>query len=328
MNQGEIERRVEELTGRPTAIPLKVITGTTEFMDIWGGHVLRLADRFFLVVGDMREGRFGIDEQPKFWVKKALDLATGEEKVLKLVFHEEFRIRIGLLRIRCYRDPGKESELLEVVRGDSRFMQGMTIEDEQGNPVRVIDFIRGRDLYQYLKDLPVDHCTYFHTALPRVLRRLLAAFEAIAMIHEQGHCHGDIRNDHILIESETNELRWIDYDLRQDVSDFDVWSLGNVLLYTVGKGEHTFHNVAAGRTSLPRGENLTREDASAFFAHRIMNLGKLFPWIPEELNRILMRFSFGTHIFYESVRALLDDLWPVVESLESRSKAAGTRNEP
>jgi serine/threonine protein kinase len=319
MNQAEIERRIQELRGYATSHPLEIITDTTEFMNIWGGHVLHLGDRFFLVVADMREGRFGMDEQPKFWVKKALDLESGEEKILKLVFHEEFSIRIGLLRIHCYRDPIKESELLELVRGDDRFMQGQTIEDERGNPIRILDFIRGNSLYHHLKDLPLDHYEYFCTVLPGVLRRIVDTFHAIAMIHERGYFHGDIRNDHILVDSETNAFRWIDFDLCQEISDFDVWSLGNVLLYVVGKGEHTFHDAAAGRISVAPGASLTKQDASAFFAHRIMNLAKLFPWIPRELNQILMRFSFGTQVFYESTKALLDDLGPVVESLEHQA---------
>ena len=215
-----------------------------------------------------------------------------------------------------------------MVRGDARFMQGTTEPDERANPVRVIDFIRGRNLYRYLSDLQMDHRTYFHTVLPGILRKLVEAIEAIAMIHQRGYHHGDIRNDHILIDSETDEFRWIDYDFCQDVPDFDIWSLGNVLLYVIGKGELTFHEVAAGRLRLAPGATLTKQDASAFFAHRIMNLAKLFPWIPSELSEILMHFSYGTQIFYETVQALLDDLRPVVQSLVSQAENMETETEP
>jgi len=328
MNQGEVEHRIEELTGRPTSSPVRVFTDTTQFMNICRGHVIHLGDRFYLVVGNMKEGRFGIDDQPKFWVKKAIEMESGDEKILKLAFHEEFAIRIGLLRMRCYRDPLKEGELLKMVRGDARFMQGTTEPDERANPVRVIDFIRGRNLYRYLSDLQMDHRTYFHTVLPGILRKLVEAIEAIAMIHQRGYHHGDIRNDHILIDSETDEFRWIDYDFCQDVPDFDIWSLGNVLLYVIGKGERTFHEVAAGRLRLAPGATLTKQDASAFLAQRIMNLAKLFPWIPSELSEILMHFSYGTQIFYETVQALLDDLRPVVQSLVSQAENMETETEP
>jgi len=328
MDRSELESRIEELTGRPAKSPLEVVTDTTAFMNIWGGHVIHLADRFFLVVREMREGRFGIDDQPKFWVKKALDLESGEEKILKLAFHEEFSIRIGLLRMRSYRDPLKEEALLEVVRGDTRFMQGWTAKDECGNPVRVIDFIRGSNLYKYLGDLEMDHRTYFHTVFPEILDRLVGSFEAIAMIHERGYHHGDIRNDHLLIDSQTGEFRWIDFDFSQDIPDYDVWSLGNILLYAVGKGEHTFHEVDAGRLQLAPGAELTQQDASAFFVHRIMNLAKFFPWIPPELSDILMRFSYGTQIFYETVKELLDDLRPVVQSLMNQAEKWEVKTEP
>jgi len=151
---------------------------------------------------------------------------------------------------------------------------------------------------------------------------MVGAFEAIATLHERGRHHGDIRNDHILIDSETDEFRWIDFDYCQDIPDYDVWSLGNVLLYVVGKGEHTFHEVASGRLSLAPGVELTRQDASAFFKHRVMNLAKLFPYIPPELSDILMHFSYETQVFYESVNTLLDDLRPVVESLEGPQQEA------
>ena len=328
MDQSEIIHRIEELTGRRASAPARIVTDTTDFMNILRGHVIHLGDRFYLVEKDMKEGRFGIAAQPKFWVKKAIELESGDDKVLKLAFHEEFTIRIGLLRMRCYRNPLKEGELLDMVRGDARFMQGWTEKDERGNPVRVIDFIRGRNLYRYLSDLQMEHRTYFDTELPGILCKLVDAFEAIAMVHQRGYHHGDIRNDHILIESETDQFRWIDYDFCQDIPDFDIWSLGNVLLYVVGKGERTFHQVAAGRLQPATGAKLTKQDASAFFAHRIMNLAKLFPWIPSELNDILMRFSYGTRIFYETAQALLDDLRPVVQSLVGQRTAPSFNRDP
>lgn len=317
MNDAALRQRIEEVTGRPAPRRVRVLTDTTEFMNIWRGHVIRLEDQHYLVEGDMREGRFGLDEEPKFWVKRAVDLATGDTKILKLVFNEEFRIRIGLLRIRCYRNPEKEADLLDLTRGDLRFMQGTTVRDDRGNPVRVIDYIRGGNLYRHLSDLEMDHETYFRKELPGLMRDLIPAVEAIAHLHAHGLLHGDIRNDHLIIDRETEKLRWIDFDLCQDISDFDVWSLGNVLVYAVGKGEHTFHDLAAGRLELPHpGVELTADDASAFFVHRIMNLRKLYPWIPEDLNEILMHFSFGTATFYESVEEVLEDLRAVVAGLE------------
>lgn len=321
MDGSNLRRRVEELLGRPLAAPPPVVTDTTQFMNIWRGHVIRLDDRHFVVERDMKEGRFGLDEEPKFWVKGCRDLDTGASKILKLVFNEEFDIRVGLLRIHCYRDPEKEGRVLDRVRGDGRFMQGETLEDDGGNPVRVIDFIRGKNLYRRLRDLEMEHEVYFHTELPGILRRLLPLFEGIAMMHREALCHGDIRNDHVIIEAGTGRFRWIDFDLCQDVSDFDVWSLGNILVYVIGKGERTFHDLRAGRLHSVR--ELVAGDASAFFVHRIMNLRKLFPWIPPELNEILMHFSYGTRDFYESAEEILSDLRPVVDALDPAVRTAG-----
>ena len=327
MDEGWIRDRIEQVTGRPAPRRLVVTGDTTQFMSISRGHVLTLGGRHYYIEGEMREGRFGLDDDPKYWVKKSLELETGERKVLKLVFHEEFKIRIGLLAIRCRRDAVKEADVLAGVRGDERFMQGTTVPDDRGNPVRIIEFIRGKSLYRLLRDLSLDHRIYFETRFPEFLAKLTGCIQAIAELHARGLHHGDIRTDHVFVERDTERFRWIDFDLCQDVSDFDVWSLGNVLLYTVGMGEHTFHDVSKGRNGLRiDGGRLSENDASAFFSHRVINLRKIFPYIPEDLNDVLMHFSYGTEDFYESVNEILADLRPVARRLtaaaESHSEAS------
>ena len=44
------------------------------------------------------------------------------------------------------------------------------------------------------------------------------------------------------------------------------------------------------------------------FNNRLVNLQKVFPYIPDSLNRILMHFSIGANWFYENTAQLLDDL--------------------
>ncbi len=39
-----------------------------------------------------------------------------------------------------------------------------------------------------------------------------------------------------------------------------------------------------------------------------MNLRKLFPYIPESLNLILMHFAQGAEVFYETTEEILEDL--------------------
>ncbi|HQK19709.1 MAG TPA: hypothetical protein PLJ27_19775, partial [Polyangiaceae bacterium] len=50
------------------------------------------------------------------------------------------------------------------------------------------------------------------------------------------------------------------------------------------------------------------EDALVLYKHRIANLRKLFPYIPIELNEILMRFSLGTTEPYEDLDSQVRDL--------------------
>jgi hypothetical protein len=327
MDEARIRGRIEEITGRRAPLRLTLTGDTTQFMRINRGHVLTLGGRHYFIEADMREGRFGLDDDPKFWVKKARELETGDRKVLKLVFHEEFRIRIGLLAIRCRRDAVKEGEFLKLVRGDTRFMQGYCVPDKVGNPVRVIDYIRGKSLYRELRDLDLDHRTYFETVFPTYLAKLTGSVRAIADVHALGQHHGDIRTDHIFIERETDRFRWIDFDLEEDVSDFDVWSLGNVLLYVVGMGEHTFHDVHDHRKGVKvGGGRIGEKDASAFFTHRIINLKKLFPYIPEDLNDVLMHFSYGTDDFYETVEEIYRDLRPVSLRLAGAAPGVGERS--
>ena len=59
----------EPLLGRPV-----IFRDTTNYMYIDRGHLIELEGELFLVRGNEKEGRFGLDEQPKFWVKRAISL--------------------------------------------------------------------------------------------------------------------------------------------------------------------------------------------------------------------------------------------------------------
>lgn len=286
----------------------KVVRDTSDWMAINRGDVMIFGDGEYLIKGNMREPRFGIDEQPKMWVFNAVDLDTGDEKIIKTLFNEEFYAHIGILKIRCYRSPDKESAVLDSVRGDSRFMQGETFYDEEGNNVRVIDYIKGESFFRYVYSIEKDHKTYFIEDLPRILRNIRTTIEAILRLHELGYCHGDIRNDHIFIEGKTGDYRWIDFDLKQDVTDFDLWSLGNIISYAVAKGILTFKSVLKSPDfSDDVKASLTQNDASAFYNYRIMNLQKAYRYVPFRMAKILRRFTIKPPEFYTSVEELLDD---------------------
>ena len=315
-NNNWIKERIEEVSDLVPRNQVEIVTDTTEFMNIHRGQVLRLEGRHFLVTGNIYESRFGMSDEPKYWVKKAIDLEDNSKKIIKLVYDEVFQVHVGPLKIRCYRTQHKESQVLELVRGHPSFMQGRAVFDQMGNEVRILDYIRGKSLLHRIFEMNISHEEYFFTLFPRIFKKLRNCFEAIQLIHNHGLCHGDIRNDHIMIETDTENYRWIDFDLTQDFSDYDIWSVGNVLQFCTGMGMRTFHDVLKSSLFPTRvKENLDTSDASAFYVHRIMNLQKLFPYIPDKLNAILLHFTVNTRNFYESVAQIVADMDNALDAL-------------
>lgn len=308
MNRSEIIDRIKKLTGWLSADRFTLHTDTSDWMRIIRGDVVRLEDKYFLIKGNQYETRFGISEQPKYWVFNATDLEKGEHKIIKMVFHEDFHVRIGVFRIRCTRSPEKEARVLELTLGDKRFMQGNTLKDDKGNPVRVIDYIKGDTLLANIHENTKSHEQYFYEDMPSILHKLTDAMQAIHLLHSNHMCHGDIRNDHIIIERDTGRYRWIDFDLNQHVSDFDTWSMGNILNYVVAKGITSFSYVMKSEIFSDKvKESLVPEDGGAFYEYRVMNLKKLYPYIPDNLSEILLHFTVKPKVYYTSMTKLIRD---------------------
>ena len=297
----------------------KVFTDTTDFTAIDYGDVIHVDNRYFLVTGYTREGRFGVDEQPKQWVPRCLDLESGSHHILKLVFYETFTVTVGQFTIPCFRNPEKEAAILELVRGHPHFMQGHAAPDGAGNPVRILDIIAGRRLDKHLHRLGGSHRQYFEEQLPALLGQFLECTRAIALVHAQGMRHGDIRRDHLFVEYDTGLFRWIDFDydfyLPERPFALDIFELGNLLMYLVGRSNYQPRDILADPAM---GEQvlatITREDTSLLSRHRVVNLRKLFPYIPKELNDVFMHFSLGTSVFYDSVAEFHADLERAVGS--------------
>jgi len=313
-NHDKIASRIQKITGWKYASRVDIVTDTTEWDRIIRGNVFRLNDKDFVVAGNQYERRFGISDQPKYWVFDVYDLETGEQKIIKTVFHEEFHVHIGMFKIHCFRSPQKEGDVLDLVRNDLRFMQGYTMLDDKQNQIRVIDYIKGDSFFNYVVGIKKDHRKYFEQDLPGILWKLTNSIEAIQFLHHNGTCYGDIRNDHIIIDADTGKYRWIDFDLNQYVSDFDIWSIGNILNYAVGKGITSFKNVMRDRL-VPEEikRSLESSDASAFYEYRIMNLKKLFPYIPPKLNDLLLHFTIKPKAYYETMDQFLGDYYNMLE---------------
>jgi len=304
-----LQVRIAEVSGRRIQNPPKIFEDTSSYMNIVGGSVVRIGGNDYYIVTDARENRFGVDDQPKFWVKFALDLTTGTRKVIKLVFFEEFIADIGMVRIRCKRNPQKEAEFLDAVRDNPRFMQGISITDPVGNLVRVIDVISGCSMYHYLSDLEMTHEAYFFDLLPGIMKEVMACIDALAAIQRQGLHHGDVRSDHIWIEHGTNRFAWIDFDYEVSHTDYDLWSMGNLIIRVLGKDVHRVRDIKRRPLDYPLcRETIHSEDMVLLYNDRIANVRKLYPYIPKELNDIVMRFSVGATDFYFSLEELSEDL--------------------
>ncbi len=305
--------RVAELTGRLLPGSSRVIRDTSEFMAIDRDSVVELGGELFLVTGTERERRFGLAGEPKFWVKRALALGSGSRHILKMVFHERFRACIGQLEVVCVRSAEKEAAVLDLVRGDPRYMNGRSVRDERGNLVRVIDVIEGETFLSRILGLPLTHEAYIESVFPGVLAATADSLLAIERLHRSGLTHGDIRNDHIFVEAGSARLRWIDFDLDQDTPAYDVWSVGNLLHCVVAKGFITFQDAFEQRPELATA--LQEGDASVFFPFRVMNLGKVFPYIPVALSRVLERFAVSGTVRYDRVDQVAEDLGACASSL-------------
>lgn len=298
----------------------RVFSDTGDFSSIDYGDVIHLEDRYYLVTGYTREGRFGVDEQPKPWVPRVMDLDSGERNILKLVFHETFSITMGDFTIPCFRSPEKEARILELTKGHERFMQGRAVEDEAGNLVRILDIIRGRRLDKYILLHEVDHRCYFEESLPAILREFLGCTQAISFIHGHGLRHGDVRRDHIFVEYDTGLFRWIDFDYDFDLPErpfaLDLFELGNILLYIVGRGHYQPRDIER-HPEMGEGvlSAINPGDFSLLARNRIVNLKKLFPYIPKELNDVFLHFSMGTPVFYDTVDEFYADLKNCVDAL-------------
>ena len=114
----------------------------------------------------------------------------------------------------------------------------------------------------------------------------------------------------MLIDSDSGRYRWIDFDLnyrhRENIYGYDLFGLGNVLVFLVGKGDLLLRDLK--NRDHPALSTLKEEDLNIVFGNRVVNLKKIYPYITESLNQVLMHFSQGANWFYENTAQLFEDL--------------------
>lgn len=296
---------------------LRVHRDASDYFDVAYGDVLLLGSQAYLIRNSAREGRFGLDDEVKHWVKRAIDLQSGRMCIIKLLFYEKFTTRIGGIRFECFRSPRKEARILELVRHHVNFMQGVTLADEKGNPVRILEPISGPTLADRVQNIDQDHETYFQATLPTILEGFIECVRAIHFLHDHGEKHGDIRRDHILVDNHTGDFRWIDFDYnyrhRENIYGYDLFGLGNILAFIVGKGDVLLHELKSHNPEAL--ERLTEADLNVVFRNRVVNLQKIYPYIPTALNHVLLHFGRGAHWFYEHTGQFLDELTDAAATL-------------
>jgi hypothetical protein len=307
-------------------VPKRVkIKDTADFFRVDYDDVVILNNVPYFVRNNEREGRFGIEDEQKFWVKRSRDLRTGEVKILKWAFKERFQARVGDLVFECVRSPQKEARILELVRGRPEFMQGETVIDSSGNQLRILDYIQGKTLGQLTMAMGTGHEDFFHHHFPSLLREFMGVVEAVSFLHDHGEKHGDIRRDHIIKDMTTGRYRWIDFDFNYQHGEsrfgYDLFGLGNVLLFLVGRGDLTTHQLLRERPDVL--DRLSEDDVNIVFHNRVNNLRKVYPYIPEKLNRVLMHFATSATVYYEQTRELLEDLGEASVDLNAE---CGVRN--
>ena len=295
---------------KPETYRFKIYKDTSDFFRVEYGSVVVLDERPFLVLHNAKEGRFGLDDEEKFWVKRAIDLIDGSKKIIKLVFYEKFVANIAGIAFECFRSPRKEARILNLVKDHKNFMHGYGVEDEKKNIVRVLDIINGKPLNDYFQTLDIDHKTYFHEQFPEILNKYIECIKAIKFLHEHGEKHGDIRRDHIFIDRKNGDFRWIDFDYnyqhRENIYSYDLFGLGNILIFLTGMGDVLTPDLK--KQNHPALNSLTDGDVNLVFHNRLANLKKVYPYIPENLNRILLHFSESANWFYDNTSQLLEDL--------------------
>ena len=300
-------------------VPKRIqVKDTSDFFRVDYDDVVVLGGVPYLVRNNEREGRFGLEDEPKFWVKRSINLLNGTLKVLKWVFKEHFEAKIGELVFECVRSPQKETRILDLVRGRDDFMQGTTVPDSTGNPLRILGYIRGRTMSQITLSLGKDHEDFFYHYYPALLDEFIRIVEAIRFLHESGEKHGDIRRDHVIKDEGTGRYRWIDFDVTYRHGEnryaYDLFGLGNILMYITGRGDITTHQLL--REDPATLDRLSADDVNIVFHNRVANLRKVHPYIPETLNRILMHFSLNAPVYYEETQELLEDLGEAREELK------------
>lgn len=298
-------------------VVFRILEDVTNFFDVNYGDVLLIDGIGYLVRGTETEKKFGMEGEPKPWVKSCINLVSGEPKIVKLPFHEEFACVVNGIPSRCLRNPDKEARILDKTAGHPGFMQGFHRLDAVGNNVRVLDRIAGSSLDNVIGGIPGNHQVYYEMHLKRILEGLVYAYQSIADLHLMREIHGDITADHLFVERSTGLFKWIDFDYdyseKNNFFTLDVFEMGMLLNFVVGKGHLSLNEIRSEHPHVM--ETLLPDDMNANFPNRLANLRLVYPYISKRLNSILMKFAKRSALKYEDANTLAKDVASVLADL-------------
>lgn len=307
-----------------------VYRDTSDFMNLEAGDVIVLQDTVHLINRNERDSGPGMDDDPKYWVKRTTDLKTGKTKIVKLAFFEEFLQNLGGFDVRFFRSPEKEAKVLDLVAGHPNFMHGTWLTDSVGNNVRVIDFIAGPSLVQMISLIDRSHEGYFRQDLPKILPGLLECVESLSFLHDNNLVHGDVHWNHVLWDRSSERYRWIDFDYAYNFPEnpfgADLIGIGKLLANVIGQGPRYYGDIKNDNTLKRLAGNLVPEDFSIIEGHQLMNLKKIYPYLPDCLNNILLHFTGHAEVFYESVGEITADLREALTEISFQITNRGKHN--
>jgi len=268
------------------------------------------AGRHAILDQELRKGRpFGLEDEPKYWVRRAIDLEDGSTKILQARVHEKFETTIGEVVIERFRSPRKEARILDLVRGHRNFMHGSLVLDEAGNNVRILEYIRGR---RYDASLSISEpiTTITSTHFPKVLEEYIELVTAIQFLpRSRGKAWRYQARPHH--PGPGNRLQPVDR-LRLQLS---AWR-EHVQLRSAGPRQHPDLPGRPRRhprdRTLPQHpkalQSLTSRDIAITFKNRVANVRKVLSVRAGFLEPDAPAFFRGAKVFYENSGRCSTDL--------------------
>lgn len=293
------------LSGRP---PGRSIRTLREFTQTGVGEVIEVDGVRYQVIAIPEERIYDELDAAHLFVRIVRTVGTREKRVLKvgptmdLADTDEPSIKSAV----------KESEILRLVQGNRGFVQGVGRVPTGCDFVLCdMEYMEGPTLPEWIKSMPQDHKTYYRDMFPFLAARFADAARALHELHEAGRIsqseygyHGDMgQGDCLIYDQSRSTLRWFDLNLvllgdRNGVAE-DINELGKIFRFIVGKRLHTVGTFAQHPELYPharvRPADFSREDlvdlgVDDLSLLPVVNLGKLFPYISDEVNALLMQF--------------------------------------